>query len=195
VKIDQSGWELLRDRPVLATAEYTEDTAMIYMVEMALIDVARRTEWDAWYLSHMKKLISIPGIQATQRFESLTPDDSPFVALHQVTGADVFTSVAYRAKAGPEGTGEWRERMNNWHRNLLSGADETPDVPMAGALVIVEAGVSVPIPVQWLDSVGLDRSVQRRGIAVVASRAEAETLLERPGVRVCKPLTPRLVAA
>ena len=28
---------------------------MIYMVEMALIDTARRAEWDAWYLSHMKK--------------------------------------------------------------------------------------------------------------------------------------------
>jgi hypothetical protein len=168
---------------------------MIYMVEMALIDVARRTEWDAWYLLHMRKLISIPGIQATQRFESLAPHDSPFVALHQVTGPDVFTSVAYRAKAGPGGTGEWRERMNNWHRNLLSGVDETPDVPMEGALVIVEADISVPIPVQWLQSVGLDRSVQQRGIAVVASRAAAERLLGRPGVRVCKPLTPRLVAA
>lgn len=168
---------------------------MIYMVEMALIDTDRRTEWDAWYLSHMKKLISIPGIQATQRFESLTPHESPFVALHQVTGPDVFTSVAYRAKAGPGGTGEWRERMNNWHRNLLSGVDETPDVPMEGALVIVEAGISVAIPVQWTRSVGLDRSVEQRGIAVVSSLAAAETLIGRTGVRVCKPLTPRLVAA
>jgi hypothetical protein len=168
---------------------------MIYMVEMALIDVARRAEWDAWYLGHMKKLISIPGIQATQRFESLAPHASPFVALHQVTGPDVFSSVAYRAKAGPGGTGEWRDRMNNWHRNVLSGVDETPEVPMEGALVIVEAGIDVPIPVQWTEAVGLDRSVQRRGIAVVASRTAAETLLGRDGVRVCKPLTPRLIAA
>jgi hypothetical protein len=168
---------------------------MIYMVEMALIDLGRRAEWHAWYLSHMRKLISIPGIQATQRFESLTPHDSPFVALHQVTGADVFTSDAYRAKAGPGGTGEWQERMNNWHRNLLAGIDETPDVPMDGALVIVESGTSVPIPVQWAKSVGLDRSVQQRGIAVVASLAAAGTLSGLSGVRVCKPLTPRLVAA
>jgi hypothetical protein len=167
---------------------------MIYMVEMALIELAHRAEWDAWYLSHMKKLISIPGIEATQRFESLAPHASPFVALHQVTVPDVFTSVVYRAKAGPGGTGEWRERMNNWHRNLLSGVDQTPDVPMDGALVIVEEGNSVPIPVQWMEAVGLDRSVQQRGIAVIASRTEAETLLGRQGVRVCKPLTPRLVA-
>jgi hypothetical protein len=167
---------------------------MIYMVEMALIDVARRAEWDEWYLSHMKKLISIPGIQATQRFESLAPHDSPFVALHQVTGPEVFSSAAYRANAGPGGTGEWRERMNNWHRNVLSGIDETPDVPMEGALVVVEEGTVVPLPVRWTESVGLDRSVRRRGIAVVALRADAESLTGRPEVRVCKPLTARLVA-
>jgi hypothetical protein len=167
---------------------------MIYMVEMALIDVSRRAEWDAWYLAHMKKLISIPGIEATQRFESLAPHASPFVALHQVTGPDVFASVAYRAKAGPGGTGEWRERMNNWHRNVFSGVDRTPDVPMEGALVLVEEGAGVPLPVLWMEAIGLDRSVLRRGIAVAALRAEAEAFVGRPGVRVCKPLTPRLVA-
>jgi len=166
---------------------------MIYMVEMALIDVARRAEWDAWYLSHMKKLLSIPGIQATQRFESLAPHASPFVALHQVTGPEVFSSATYRAKAGPGGTGEWRERMNNWHRNVLRGIDQTPDVPMEGVLVVVEADADVPIPVQWTESIGLDRGVKRRGFAVVATRAEGEPLIGRPGVRVCKPLTPRLV--
>jgi hypothetical protein len=167
---------------------------MIYVVEMALIDLARRAEWDDWYLSHMTKLISIPGIQATQRFESLSPHASPFIALHQVTGPEVFGSVTYRAKAGPEGTGEWRERMNNWHRNVLAGIDTTPDVPMEGALVVVEEGATVPIPVQWGNTVGLDRSVLRRGIATVAARAEADPLIGLPGVRVCRPLTPRLVA-
>ena len=176
---------------------------MIYMVEMALIDLARRAEWDAWYLGHMRKLISIPGIQATQRFESLAPHASPFVALHQVTGPDVFASAAYRAKAGPEGTGEWRERMNNWHRNVLSGIDATPDVPEEGALVVLEDGADgavltdgsgAPVPVRWAEAIGLDRSVTRRGLAVVAARADAAPLIGRPGVRVCRPLTPRLVA-
>ncbi|HEX3996216.1 MAG TPA: hypothetical protein VHX39_34030 [Acetobacteraceae bacterium] len=85
--------------------------------------------------------------------------------------------------------------MNNWHRNLLTGVDQTPDVPLEGALVVVEAAVDVPIPVRWMESVGLDRSVQQRGIAVVALRKDAEMLLGHEGVRVCKPLTPRLVAA
>ena len=165
------------------------------MVEMALIDLSRRVEWDEWYLSHMIKLISIPGIQATQRFESLSPHPSPFAALHQVTGPEVFTSDIYRAKAGPTGTGEWRDRMNNWHRNVQSGIDETPDVPMEGALVVVEDGTAPPIPVRWAEAIGLDRSVARRGLAVVAKIADAAGLAGLPGVRVCKPLTPRLLAA
>ncbi|MGE0416661.1 MAG: hypothetical protein AB7O80_07640 [Acetobacteraceae bacterium] len=167
---------------------------MIYMVEMALIDTDRRAEWDDWYLSHMKKLISIPGIQATQRFESLTPHPSPFVALHQVTGPEVFTSEPYRAKAGPGGTGEWQSRMNNWHRNVLSGLDQTPDVPMDGALVVVENGGSVPVMVQWTEAIGLDRSIARRGFAVMPRLSDAATMVGLPMVRVCKPLTPRLLA-
>jgi hypothetical protein len=167
---------------------------MIYMVEMALIDLDRRVDWDAWYLAHMKKLISIPGIQATQRFEALAPHPSPFIALHQVTGPEVFTSDAYRAKAGPGGTGEWQSRMNNWHRNVLAGVDTAPDVPMEGALVVVEDGADAPVTLTWLNAVGLDRSVTRRAIGVVARRVEAEKLIGLAGVRVCGPLTPRLVA-
>ncbi len=167
---------------------------MIYMVEMALVDLSRRAEWDAWYLDHMRMLIRVPGIEATQRFEALAPHPSPFIALHQVTGAEVFTSAAYRAKAGPGSTGEWKSRMSNWHRNLFRGLDATPDVPMGGALVIVEEGASAPLPLAWLDAVGLDVSVKRRAITVLTARAEAERLIGHPGLRVCKPLTPRLLA-
>jgi hypothetical protein len=167
---------------------------MIYMVEMALIATDRRLEWDAWYLSHMHKLISIPGIRATQRFESLSESASPFVALHQVDSPDVFTSAAYRSKAGPGGTGEWQHLMNNWYRNVFDGVAETPDVPLEGALVVVEDGADAgTVPLRWMHSVGLDRSSERRGIGVVARLADATPLIGREGVRVCKPLTPRLV--
>ena len=167
---------------------------MIYMVEMALIASDRRVEWDAWYLSHMHKLISIPGIRATQRFESLSESASPFVALHQVDGPEVFTSDTYRAKAGPGGTGEWQPLMNNWYRNVFDGVAETPEVPLGGALVVAENGADAGgVPLRWMHSVGLDRSSERRAIGVVANLADALPLIGRKGVRVCKPLTPRLV--
>ena len=169
---------------------------MIYMVEMGLIATDRRVEWDAWYLSHMHKLISIPGIRATQRFESLSESASPFVALHQVDGPEVFTSDAYRAKAGPGGTGEWQHLMNNWYRNVFDGVDATPEVPMDGALVVVEDGADAgDVPLQWMRSVGLDQSSERRAIGVVSKLADALSFIGRKGVRVCKPLTPRLVEA
>src|SRR5512132_1707996 len=75
---------------------------MIYMVEMALLDTARRAEWDAWYVAHQHRLLSIPGFRASQRFEAIHPAPSPFVALHEVASADVFTSPPYRAQARPD---------------------------------------------------------------------------------------------
>ena len=107
------------------------------MVEMALLDTARRAEWDAWYVAHQHRLLSIPGFRASQRFETIHPAASPFVALHEVDSAEVFASPAYRAQAGPTNTGEWQAKMNNWHRNLFA-RDHTPDVPMDARLVIVD---------------------------------------------------------
>ena len=168
---------------------------MIYMVEMALLETARRAEWDAWYVAHQHRLLSIPGIHATQRFEAVHPADSPFVALHEVDSPGVFTSPAYRAQAGPGNTGEWQTRMDNWHRNVFAGVDQTPDVPMDMRLVIAEDGAEIPAgaPVTSMQSVALDRSVARRGIAVMPPAA-AEALAGRPGLRVLKPLGARLRA-
>ena len=170
---------------------------MIYMVEMNLMEMERRVEWDAWYVSHMRMLITIPGIHATQRFECLHDHPSPFVALHEVDCPEVFESDAYKATAGPFGTGEWRTRMNNWNRNVFDGLDQTPDVPEGSRLLIVEDGAEEALPsglsVTWLIPVGLDRSVTRRGVAVCAANLAHALEAGIPGIRVLSPLTPRLV--
>ena len=101
---------------------------MIYMVEMALLDTARRAEWDAWYAAHQRRLLSIPGFRASQRFEAIHTAESPFVALHEVDSPDIFASPHYRANGGPSNTGEWQAKMGHWRRNLFV-ADHTPDVP------------------------------------------------------------------
>jgi hypothetical protein len=168
---------------------------VIYMVEMALLDIARRAEWEAWYVGHQHRLLSIPGIHASQRFEALHAAASPFVALHEVDSPDVFTGPAYRAKAGPTNTGEWQKKMNNWHRNLFDGVEHTPDVPMDARLLVIEpdAGAALPatISVAWMSAVGLDRTVDRRGLAVVPA-GTVEALTAAPGIRVLRPLGPRL---
>ncbi len=168
---------------------------MIYMGEMALLDTARRAEWDAWYVAHQHRLLSIPGFRASQRFEAIHAAQSPFVALHEVHLPEIFTSGPYRAQAGPSNTGEWRTRMDHWHRNLFAGVDHTPDVPMDARLVVVEEGGSPALPaqvsVQWMEAVGLDRSARRRGLAVVPP-ATADRLAGTRGIRVLKPIGPRL---
>jgi hypothetical protein len=167
---------------------------MIYMVEMALLDTARRAEWDAWYVAHQHRLLSIPGFRASQRFEAIHVAESPFVALHEVDSPDIFTGSTYRARAGPSNTGEWQAKMGNWHRNLFA-MEHTPDVPMEARLVVVEDGAAPAlldgVSVQWMEAVGLDRSVPRRGLAVLSS-ATAERLVGTPDLRILRPLGPRL---
>ena len=167
---------------------------MIYMVEMALLETARRAEWDAWYVAHQHRLLSIPGFRASQRFEAIHTAESPFVALHEVDSPEIFASPPYRAQAGPSNTGEWQAKMGHWHRNLFA-ADHNPDVPMDARLVVVEDGGGPAVPdlvsVRWMEAVGLDRSVPRRGLAVMLP-ATADRLVGSPGVRVLKPIDPRL---
>src|SRR5437899_8520063 len=132
---------------------------MIYMVEMALLDTARRTEWDAWYVAHQHRLLSIPGFRASQRFETIHAAPAPFVALHEVDSPEIFTGPTYRAQAGPSNTGEWQTKMGNWDRNLFVGVDHTPDVPVDARLVVVEDGTSAlpdRLSVKWMEAVGLD---------------------------------------
>src|SRR5262245_450410 len=164
------------------------------MVEMTLLETARRAEWDAWYVAHQHQLLSIPGFRASQRFESIHPVKSPFVALHEVDSPEVFVSSPYRAKGGPSNTGEWQAKMINWHRNLF-GVDHTPDVPMGARLVVVEDGNGPALPdhvrVRWMEAVGLDRSVPRRGLAVMPP-SPADRLIGMPGIRVLKPIGARL---
>jgi hypothetical protein len=85
--------------------------------------------------------------------------------------------------------------MGNWHRNVFDGVEHTPDVSMDSRLLVVEAEgrTALPdgVPVAWMTAVALDRSVARRGLAVVPD-AVAHRFLGAPGVRVLKPLGPRL---
>jgi len=167
---------------------------MIYMVEMALLETTRRVEWDAWYVAHQRRLLTIPGFRASQRFETIHAAKSPFVALHEVDSPEIFVSPDYCAKGGPSNTGEWRAKMGHWHRNLFS-RDHTPDVPMDARLVVVEEGSGPALPdqvsVRWMEAIGLDRSVPRRGLSVMPF-ATADRLIGTPGIRVLKPIGARL---
>jgi hypothetical protein len=170
---------------------------MIYIVEMDFRDPAREHDWHAWYVQHTAHLIcTMPGFTASQRFRCLTPSPSPWVALHEVAGPQVFRSDEYTAGGGPPATGEWATLHVNWHRNLFDGAAETPDVADDQHLLMAEGDAPLPaagsLDPKRLTCVGLDRSSTRRTLAVVPAGALTATMLSAPGVRVLKPITPKI---
>ncbi len=169
---------------------------MIYMVEMDLADRSDETAWHAWYLSHIGKLLTVPGFEASQRFVSIHSTAAPFLALHEVASADIFTSAEYGTVGGPSATGIWQARMTNWQRNLLDGLAETPDVPQDRLLVVVkdkqDLTDKLPGDAVWLTGVGLDRTVNSLGLAVVSKDVDAAAFISDPNVRCYKPLTKKL---
>ena len=172
---------------------------MIYMVEMALDDTAREAEWHDWYLRHIRKLLTVPGFRASQRFRAVTATASPFVALHEVEDAGVLSSPQYRALGGRANTGEWQHRMSNWHRNLLEGLEQTPDVPERAYLLVIDERSEAKLPAEtelhWLRAVGLDRTVQNRALAIVGSEEPFASLCRRDErLRLFCPITAKLRA-
>lgn len=173
---------------------------MIYMVEMDFPHPERAAEWHAWYLAHIRVLLTVPGFRASQRFEAMVPAAAPFLALHEVASAALFDSPAYRGRGGPASVGEWRALQTNWHRNLLEGVDESPEVPADAHLLLLREARDLALPepaaVTWARGVGLDRTVGELGLAVIADPAPFLPLARRDR-RVClyRPFSPKIRAA
>lgn len=170
---------------------------VIYMVEMDMRLDEREAEWHAWYLAHIKVLLSVPGFRASQRFRAVLPCPAPYLALHQVDSGAIFDSVEYRSRGGPGSTGEWRARHLNWRRNLLNGLAETPEVPPDKHVLRLEnardAALPADVAVAWTEVVGLDRDAREFGFAVIADAAPFLDLARRDTrVRLYRPIGEKL---
>lgn len=173
---------------------------MLYMVEMDFPHSVREAEWHEWYLHHIQVLLSVPGFRASQRFRALVKTASPFLALHEVESGELFESSAYRGRGGPASTGEWQHLQTNWHRNLLDGIDETPDVPSDRYVLLVREDRDLVLPelveLTWLRGEGLDRSIDLLGLGVIDDPAPFLGIAERdPRVCVYRPISEKIYAA
>jgi hypothetical protein len=173
---------------------------MIYMVEMDFPHPERLAEWHEWYLAHIRVLLTVPGFRASQRFRALTPTPSPWLALHEVESPALFDSPEYRARGGPASTGEWRTLQTNWHRNLLAGIDETPEVSEGKFLAVLrdarDAGFPVDASITWLRGVGLDGTLAECGVAVIVDPAPLVAIAQRDArVGVYRPISGKIRAA
>ena len=170
---------------------------MIYMVEMDFSDPAREHDWHTWYLAHTTQLVrNVPGFTATQRFRAITPTPSPWLALHEVTGPELFEGKPYKANGGPASTGEWKDRHTNWYRNVFSGWDRTPDVPFDHHLLVAEGSAQTPDAIAgkmtWGTSAGLDKTAEKRGLLVLGPGELKASMFGIDGLRIFKPITPRI---
>ncbi len=172
---------------------------MLYMVEMDFPHSQRAAEWHAWYLAHIRVLLTVPGFRASQRFQAIVPTAAPFLALHEVASPALFDSPAYRSRGGPASVGEWRALQTNWHRNLLEGVEETPEVPADAHLLLLRGARDLALPhpaeIGWLRGVGLDRTIDELGLAVIADPAPFLPLADRDA-RAClyRPISEKIRA-
>ena len=143
---------------------------------------------------------TVPGFRASQRFQAVVAAAAPYLALHEVSGPEMFEDPVYRSRGGPASTGEWRQLQTNWRRNLLEGLDETPDVPADRHVLLLDEERDVALPagigVTWLRGIGLDATVKECGLTVLSNPAPFLDLARRdPRVRVYRPISEKIHAA
>jgi hypothetical protein len=167
---------------------------MIFMSQSGLSEPGREAEWDAWYVEHLRIMLTVPGIRSAQRFKTASSGYSPSLAMYTIASADVFGDPYYQSVRG---MGEWLPLIvkQQYYRNLFEGLDTAPDVPDDSVLIVADRERPADSPgrtLTWLKTVGLDRSTPYRGIAVV-KRAASEAL-SAYGIGVYRPVTTRTVS-
>jgi hypothetical protein len=169
---------------------------------MAFEAPARLTEWHEFYLQNIANLQSCPGFMASQRFEAVVDTLAPYTAVHEIESPEVFETSIYRMRGGRQSNGDWQPLMTHWHRNLYTGIDKTPRVPLEHYLVYFDAPRDVaerelPLPaaspVHWLELAGLDRTIAHRGVAILANADEQIAFAKQDQrIKVFKPITDRI---
>ena len=167
---------------------------MIFISQSGLTDPSRSKEWDAWYLEHLRVMLSVPAVSTAQRFLTDSPGYSPSLAMYTVPGPEVFTDPYYLSVRGMGGWSAFIDKRH-YHRNLFTGLDRAPAVAADQRLIVAdrsrEDAALASVGLTWLACVGIDRSTALRGIAVLDGAA-ADGLRERD-VGIYRPVTGQMV--
>lgn len=164
---------------------------MIFMSQSGLTDPARDSDWDAWYLEHLRVMASVEGVESAQRFKTDTPGYSPSLAMYSLRSQAVFDDPYYQRIRG---LGEFLPLIDrrHYHRNLFAGLDLAPAVAPDQMLLVWDAAEPAEAPgfaFAWLEAVAIDRSTPYRGIAVI-SESRAGALGDRADIARYRPVTP-----
>jgi hypothetical protein len=166
---------------------------MIFMSQSGLTDPSREADWDAWYIEHLRVMVSVQGVDSAQRFKTTTPGYSPSLALYSMQSAAVFQDPYYLSIRGLGGFQPLIDR-SHYHRNLFAGLECAPAVESDEVLLVWDAPAPVDAPgieFTWLEAVAVDRSTPYRGIAVLAADRAAGLAGSEP-IACYVPATPVL---
>jgi len=168
---------------------------MIFISQSGLTDAARATEWDRWYVDHLRLMATVAGISSAQRLRTATAGFAPSLAIYSVESPAVFEDPYYQSVRG---MGEWLPLIDRryYKRNLFAGLDQAPLIGADAHLLVADrdhpADIVAGIRFTWLQSVGIDRSTPYRGLAVVDG---AQLLPLDPATAVYLAVTPRYTKA
>ena len=160
---------------------------MIFMSQSGLAEAGRASEWDAWYVDHLRIMLTVPGIHSAQRFKTDSPGYPPSLAMYSIGGAEVFDDPYYRSVRG---LGEWLPLIDRryYRRNLFSGMEHAPAVAPGAFLLVADREAEdvalADLGLAWLTCSGIDRSTPLRGIAVVTAPPA-----QRTGLAIYQPAT------
>ena len=163
------------------------------MSQTGITDPARETELDAWYIEHLRIMLTVPGIHSTQRFKTKNTGHPPSLAMYSVDSAAVFQDPYYLSVRG---MGEWLPLIDRKHyrRNLFEGLAAAPAVSGDCVLLVADRpaaeGPADGVDFIWLKTVGLDRSTPYRGIAVIRRDAAERFDTADSRFAVYAPVTP-----
>lgn len=160
---------------------------MIFMSQSGITEAKRASDWDAWYVEHLRIMLTVPGIHSAQRFKTDSPGYPPSLAMYSIAGAEVFDDPYYRSVRG---MGEWLPLIDRryYQRNLFSGLERAPAVEDGAFLLVADRATEdaalADLRLTWLACVGIDRSTPLRGIAVVSVAPAPRT-----GLAIYQPAT------
>jgi hypothetical protein len=148
---------------------------MIFMSQSGLTDPTREDDWDAWYIEHLRVMVSVHGVNSAQRFKTATPGYSPSLAMYSMRSESVFQDPYYQSIRG---LGEFLPLIDrrHYHRNLFAGLDAAPALAADQVLLVWDADAPQDargLHFTWLEAVAVDKSTPYRGIAVIAAEQAA----------------------
>jgi hypothetical protein len=166
---------------------------MLYTVEIDFLSPEHEPEWNKWYHGNLPLLLTVPGFDTAQRFESTGKSGYRFLAAYTLTSLDAFESEEYRGiGGGGTASAKWKEWISR-RRNAQTGFDWMPEVTENGRVLLTErdpAGLDLPdvifIP---LETVTLAKDPSRRHIAVASAEAVERLAIDSmEGVAVYRPM-------